>query len=441
MSDGVRTTLVPIFARQLGSTDRQIGFIVGSAGIIKVFLDILFGFATSVYGFRGIMMAGMMVNVLGSLIAAFALTPTHLVIASVLWGAGIGAFYVARHVFIAKAVPRDIRGRLMSILGGGFRWCSFFGPALGGALMEVAGCRVAAFFLAPLCAVCAYVVSVDEKIYAEDNRMGEGEERGGICAEIRNMAVAFWKYWDVVLRVGGYAFNIVCLRQARRLLLALAAMNMGLSSSMVGVVLGLSFVVDASLFFLGGYIMDKFGRKYAAIPTTVNLGFAFFLLVWARTPLSLILVALFFGLADSVGAGVLLTLTADHLPPSGGAPFMGLMRTVQDAGQAVGPVACGLIIEYFSFSSACCVMGGVGLFNGMWAFLMIPEKSLTQVEEEEAAARVEVDAVTTVSEEEMRKDISDATTPDGDLFLSEECLLVATRETLGTGLNCTDEDS
>ncbi|RNE97490.1 transporter [Trypanosoma conorhini] len=385
-TNGVRAALVPVFARHLGSTDSQVGFIIGSSGIVKVLLDVAFGFAASLHGTRVIMIAGMMLNVLGSIVAVFAFSPFALVIASMLWGAGVGCFFVARQFFVARAVPRSIRGRLMSVVGGSTRWCVVLGPAIAGLLIDIANVRLAAFSIAPLSLTCAYIVATNEKIRSVDEEITEGKEDHNISKELSDMLVALRKYWDVAIRIGVYSFNIVCLRQGRSMLLALAAINMGLSASMVGLVLGTSYIVDATFFFLGGYLMDKFGEIYTTIPTSANLGIAFLVLAHSNSLTTLMLSAVMFGVAETTGCGILMALTAEHSPPSGGASFMGLMGTLQDLGQVVGPMASGLIMEYFGFACVCYVLGAVGALNALWAYFMIPAKSSSQLEEEAAAA-------------------------------------------------------
>ncbi|RNF00655.1 transporter [Trypanosoma rangeli] len=432
-TNGVRSALVPVFARRLGLTDSQVGFIIGSAGIVKVLLDVAFGFAASLHGTRVIMIAGMLLNVLGSIVAMFAFY-SALLTASMLWGAGVGCFFVARQFFVARAVPRSIRGRLMSLVGGFTRWCVVLGPAIAGLMIDFVSVRLAAFSIAPISLTCAYIVATNEKIRAVDEEISEGREDHNISKELSLMVVALQKYWDIIIRIGVYSFNLVCLRQGRSMLLALAAINMGLSASMVGLVLGSSYVVDATLFFLGGYIVDKFGEIYTTIPTSVNLGVAFLVLAHANTLATLLLSAVLFGVADSTGCGILMILTAEHSPPSGGASFMGLMGTVQDLGQVVGPMVSGLIMEYFGFASVCYVLGGVGALNALWAYFMIPAKSCTRVEEEEAASKIidpvapAGDATMVVVEAEEREAVPDAEDEGAIHLLVDEELEVSDAE-------------
>ncbi|CUG85540.1 MFS transporter, putative [Bodo saltans] len=180
------------------------------------------------------------------------------------------------------------------------------------------------------------------------------------------------RHGGLIFRVGTYAMNIIQLRTCRKLLLPLAAMSAGLRPSVVGLMLSLSFAVDATLFFLGGMIMDKFGRKYSAIPTSVNLGFAFFLLGQAQGMWSLAAASIAFGLADSLGAGLLLTLNADYAPKDAGPEFIGVFRTVQDSGQLFGPLLASWLMLATSFQTTCFVFGTLGLLNAIWALFLLP---------------------------------------------------------------------
>ncbi|PBJ72962.1 transporter [Trypanosoma cruzi cruzi] len=419
-SGGVRTTFVPLFARQLGSTDSQLGFIIGSAGIVKVVFDMFFAFATSVYGTRLMMVAGMLLNALGGLVATMAWSPFVLALASMLWGAGVGLFFVARHVFIAKAVPRSICGRLMSVVGGIARWCSVLGPGVAGVLTDICDIRVTAFSIVPMSLGCAYMMAKNKRIREVDEGIREEKGTHSISKEFHDMMHVLRNYWEIIARVGFYSLIIICLRQCRGMLLVIAAMNMGLSSSMVGLVLVSSYSVDATFFFLGGYIMDKCGQSYVTIPTSINLGIAFFILSNANSLASLILASVFFGVAESTSSGMLLSLTANHSPSTGRAPFMGLIRTVQDSGQVLGPVASGVIMDCFGFASVCYVMGAVGMLSAPWAYFLIPEKPPCHLEEE--AANVSEGSATVISlvtDGEGKKDflVVDA---EGERCLSDE---------------------
>lgn len=379
---GMRTSLIPIFAKELGADDGMIGIITAAAGVARMLVSIPAGHLTTSNGFTVVMNAGMASVALGSVIAAVAWSPWILAVANVFFGAGIGIFFLSRHVMLAAIVDKTQRGRLMSLIGGGERWSSVIGPAVGGVLIELGGSRLCSIAMAPIVLACALCISrsgrvrlIDEKFGVENTVREALEREGGQEPQRKDVVFLFRSYGGLIVRVGVFAMNILQLRACRRLLLPLAAINAGLRPSVVGLMLSFSFAIDATLFFLGGMIMDRFGRKFSAIPTSVNLGLAFFVLAEAESTWSLFVAAAVFGFSDSLGAGLLLTLNADHAPKKAGPEFMGVLRSFQDSGQLFGPLIAGLVAQTTSFQTACNLFGILGLVNAVWAACMLPSEA------------------------------------------------------------------
>ena len=68
------------------------------------------------------------------------------------------------------------------------------------------------------------------------------------------------------------------LRAARPVILPLWAVHIGLDPAAVGVIFGVSSGVDAALFYPAGVVMDRFGRKWAGVPSIATLALSFFLM-------------------------------------------------------------------------------------------------------------------------------------------------------------------
>mmetsp|Transcript_20770 Transcript_20770/g.24002 ORF Transcript_20770/g.24002 Transcript_20770/m.24002 type:complete len:514 (-) Transcript_20770:126-1667(-) len=382
ISVGMRSSLIPIFGDAFGASDAVIGFMTAMAGVGRASTGVPAGKLTARYGFTNVMIAGMLVNVVGAVIAAGALNWFMLGVANLIFGLGIGLFFTSRHVMLACVVDKSKRGRLMSIIGGGERWSSVIGPTLGGLVIQYVGCRACAAAVIPIVLLCVGCIVksnrvrfLDEKYLTEQRIRRDLEIQEGVNPRSRSISAVFLEHWKLITSVGFYAMNILQLRACRKLMLPLAALRAGLDATTVGLVLSSSFAVDASLFFLGGMVMDKFGRKFAAIPTTTNLGIAFLLLSLSNSTASLFMVAVFFGIADSLGAGLLLTMNADHAPKRVAAEFMGLMRVIQDAGQLVGPLIAGWVSNVVSFQAACVFFGVLGLLNAVWAVIFLPTEA------------------------------------------------------------------
>ncbi|SYZ63246.1 integral_membrane_transport_protein (plasmid) [Leishmania braziliensis MHOM/BR/75/M2904] len=199
----------------------------------------------------------------------------------------------------------------------------------------------------------------------------------------------FVDYWSVIWRLGLYVALVTALRANRKLLISFAGIRAAMTDAQVSYLMGFSFVFDALLFPLGGLMMDLLGRQFAMIPTVVGLSIVFMFLPLCRTEGQLYIAASAFGIVDALGCGIIMTLTADRAPSRYGAPFFGIMRTVQDVGHLIGARGVSSLMRYSGFNVCCWVLTAVGFFSAMWGVYGVPSDTETLPEAprlEQAAA-------------------------------------------------------
>jgi MFS family permease len=182
----------------------------------------------------------------------------------------------------------------------------------------------------------------------------------------------FVDYWSVIWRLGIYVVFATAIRANRKLLISFAGMRASMTDAQVSYLMGFSFVFDALLFPLGGLVMDLLGRQFAMVPVAVGLGVVFFFLPFTTTKLHLYMAASAFGIVDSLGCGLLMTLTADRAPPRYGAPFFGIMRTLQDLGHVVGARGVSSLMRYAGFRACCWTLTATGFLTAAWGVYGVP---------------------------------------------------------------------
>lgn len=179
-------------------------------------------------------------------------------------------------------------------------------------------------------------------------------------------------YWSVIWRLGLYVVFATAIRANRKLLISFAAMRASMTDAQVSYLLSFSFVFDALLFPLGGIVMDTLGRQFAMVPVAVGLGSVFFFLPFATTEMHLYIASSAFGVVDALGCGLLMTLTADRAPPQYGAPFFGIMRTLQDLGHVVGARGVATLMRYAGFNACCWTLTATGFLTAAWGVYGVP---------------------------------------------------------------------
>lgn len=176
-----------------------------------------------------------------------------------------------------------------------------------------------------------------------------------------SIAATLINHRGVLSRLGVAASLIGGLRTSRTVVLPTAALLIGIPDSQVALIIGFANGNDSTLFFASGWIMDRFGRLWAAIPSMVGLGLGHLVLNFVTNENGIIAVALFLALANGLGSGILNTLGSDVAPKRDPAPFLGAWRLTGDAGQAAAPLLVSGITAVAGLSAAGVTIGALGL--------------------------------------------------------------------------------
>lgn len=148
-------------------------------------------------------------------------------------------------------------------------------------------------------------------------------------------------------------------RSGRGLLLPLVGLQLGLTPSRIGLLVGLSAAADVAVAPLSGPLMDGRGRLATIIPSFTLTAAGFVLLGLADTGWLVVAAAVVLGLANGLSAGLLLTLGTDLAPAGKEGPFLGRFGAMHDAGRLLGPFIVGLLGEWFGLDAAALAMAAV----------------------------------------------------------------------------------
>lgn len=271
--------------------------------------------------------------------------------------AGAG-FNLARQAYLAVAVPATHRARAMSTLGGTVRIGTFLGPFLGAAAQAPLGLDGAFAAAAAAMAVGALLCLRIRDLPVPASDPAAGEEPGPAGRpRLRDVARA---RRGALLTAGFGVVAVSAARAARNAVIPLWATHLGLDAATASLVFGLAGAADLLLFYPSGRLMDRFGRRAVAVPCLTLLGAGFLAISLTREPTAFAAAAVLLGIGNGFGAGIVMTLGADHSPPNARAPFLGLWRSMSDAGMLAGPLllsgataAAGLAVGVGSLAVVC----------------------------------------------------------------------------------------
>lgn len=285
-------------------------------------------------------------------------------------GAAGAGFNLARQSYLAVAVPATHRARAMSTLGGTIRIGVFLGPFLGAglqALLGLSGAFAAATVM--MAAGAALCVRIRELPVPDDGGAApasdaagvRGPERGAggtVPARRRPRLADVARARRGVLATAGFGVvAVAAARAARNAVIPLWAAHLGMSPAAASLVFGVAGAADLLLFYPAGRLMDRHGRRAVAVPCLALLGAGFLAVSLTSEPGWFAAAALLLGVGNGFGAGIVMTLGADYSPPDARPEFLGLWRSMSDAGMLTGPLLV----------SAVTAVAGLGVGVGVMA--------------------------------------------------------------------------
>jgi len=168
------------------------------------------------------------------------------------------------------------------------------------------------------------------------------------------------------------------IRHGRRIVIPLyGSQVLGLDVDSVGYIMSLASGIDMSLFVPAGIIMDRFGRKFAIVPSFIIQGFSMILVGFSTGYFSLLFAACLMGFGNGISAGSMMTLGADLAPEDlegkGQGEFLGAWRFLGDTGQTGAPIVVGFVAQALSLNLAALVIAGVGFGSAFIFARFVPE--------------------------------------------------------------------
>ncbi len=368
LGQGILVPTLPLFAHSFGVSFTLVTLAIGVQGFGTLAASVPSGFALARAGGRRVMIAGTAVVVVSSVALPFSGLFAFVILYRLIGGVGAALWTVSRFAFIAEAVPIRQRGRAAALFGGSNRAGMFVGPVIGGVLAERVGMEAALLSSAAAAALAlAFVMLPGGDQLHSRSYVRRAPSAAGLLAAVRRSP-------REITAASIAQLLIQCIRGGRTTLLPLyGSFVIGLDVDTIGVIVGVSSLIDMVLFFPAGVIMDRFGRKFASVPAFVLLSAGMLLVAFSFDALTLFLAATVMSVGNGLGSGSMMTLGADLSPREARGEFLGFWRLIGDSGSTGGPLLVGGVADLWSLTTAAVVVAGVGVLAVLTLGLFVPE--------------------------------------------------------------------
>ncbi|MCZ6678365.1 MAG: MFS transporter [Candidatus Poribacteria bacterium] len=368
LGGGILIPTLPLYAESFGLSLSLIGLVLAMQGAGILITDVPAGILLERIGRKSSMLIGAAVVALSTLGVGLAHTFFELILSQLIAGIGGALWSIARYTYLTDIVPIPERGRSLALFGGISRIGTFLGPTIGGYLGKYYGLR-SPFFL------CAAIMGLNFFIclfFIVDTKRPAGIDRQQL--NLKRFVALLKTHYRALLTAGSGQICVQTLRAGRRIIIPLYASKViGLDVQAVGVIFSISSFVDMSLFPVAGFIMDRFGRRYATIPCFFIFATGMGMVSFTGSYATLLIAVIVMGFGNGLGSGTMMTLGADLAPREGTGEFLGVWRLIGDSGHTMGPLIVGGIADVGGLAFSAVALSGIG-YTAVAIFLwLVPE--------------------------------------------------------------------
>lgn len=366
---GMLTPIMPLYVRSFDVSYALVGLVLAAQGTGNLIGDIPAGILLSKFGHKWLMIIGVSMFGFSVLAMSWAQTVPELFIYGLVSGIGNAMWNISRHAYMTDLIPLARRGRISATFGGINRIGAFAGPAFGGMLGVAYGLRFPfiIFAVVTLIAMILSALFVNEAVAPRISR-------GGVRGHTSHLVQIMRAHAGILSTAGLAQLLAQMIRTGRNSIIPLYAADIvHLDLQAIGWIVTLSAAIDLAMFYPAGIIMDRYGRKYASVPSFLIQGIGMALVPLTSTFGGLLIATLVIGFGNGIGSGTLLTLGSDLAPKDSMGEFLGVWRLIGDIGQTGAPLAVGGVADLVGLAMSTLVMAAVGLGAAAVLGWLVPE--------------------------------------------------------------------
>jgi MFS family permease len=348
---------LPIYLSRLGSSEVEIGVLIGIIGVSSLVLRPFVGRALLKIPEKTFMMIGALIFALTSI--AYLLTSPFwpFLMVRVFQGIGIAFFYTASVTLIANISPEAHRGQSLSYFYLAFNISFALAPSLGMFLINQFSFTLLFLFCLGLSLCSIFLTTQLGKRHIEPLEGVSNHDESFLSREALPAAIM--------------AFFAHTIWGALTAFFPLYALNQGMANP------GFFFAAYAIIIILGralgGKILDLYSREKVILPCLTTYIISMSILAFSKTVPMFILVAVIWGIGNAFLMPALVAYVLERAGSSRG-PAIGTFTSIGDLGIALGPVIMGIILRLTSYPIMFLSLAFIGVINLNYFYFSVRKK-------------------------------------------------------------------
>lgn len=349
-----RTPLLPLFARDLGAGPSMIGFVMGASTLTGIFLKLPAGAWSDILGRRPLLVLGALVFATLPFTYLGVSTLAALVTLRFVHGSATAIFGPVASATVSDIAPPAKRGTWLSTYSTAQGAGQAVGPVLAGYL--IAAGRFDLAFLA------AGVIGLAAPLIVAGWRSDSATPPSAARWQDFKIGVSEVSRHRLVLATSGAQAAQFVLNGSLNAFLPLYGRDVvGLTTPQLGWLFGVQTVTTLAIRPLVGFLSDRAGRRWVIVAGLTVCSLAVLSMAGATHlwPLVAAVVTYAAGVATTTAATSAFITDVTRRARYGAAH--GVFGTIYDVGDALGPIAAGLLVATVGYARMFQVMALVAL--------------------------------------------------------------------------------
>ena len=348
---GIIAPLLPLYAENLGVTGIWLGVIFASFSISRAIFLPFIGRLSDRSSRKLFICTGLFIYAIISLGFIWAGNVSQLVLVRLIQGAAAGMIIPIAQAYVGDISPEGEEGKWMGYFQAAFFTGFGFGPLMGGALTDHFGMNVAFFTMGGL-NLLAFLIATALLPDIRQRKMATSPHPSFKKMSTSGMVKGLLSFRLVDALGMGAFFCFIPI---------FAAMYIGLSPTLIGILLAVTILLMALLGIAGGNIADRLNRR-----ALVTLGSLIKLASLALIPLmhsfwQLLGLCVLQGLGGAISLPAASALIVEEGRKFGMGSTIAIFTLAMSIGMAIGPLASGVIADFVNINSVFYFAAGMGL--------------------------------------------------------------------------------
>jgi MFS family permease len=358
---GIVAPLLSIYAQEMGASGVWIGLVMSCYAIANIPSTPLFGRLSDRRGRKIFLVIGLFLYALISVGYIFALNIATLGLVRFLHGAVAGMVLPIALAYVGDLSPRGEEGKWMGYSSAAFYSGFGAGPLIGGVMSEYLGMTSAFIFMAALNFFAFLVVFFFLPKVEPRNVNAPAKPRVSYRKIFSSRTVQGLFSNQVTGAVGQGSFSTFA---------PLFAATLGLSLTLIGILISATMSLMSLLGPLGGLLADRFSKRFLVVIGACCIAAALLLIPSSSGFLVMLFLAIFMAIGSGFVGPSISALSVTEGRKFGMGSTMGLVNMGMNVGFAVGPIIAGKTVDYGGVEYAF-YFGGLVVLLGIIPFFLL----------------------------------------------------------------------